>query len=160
MIRRTKNTERLCWLLLFLILAFIWGNSLLPRETSAALSQWVRRLLSTLFPGENAPEGEEGHHILRKLAHAGEFCCLGACAACLARMYCSKKMQWHLLPLLGGVAAACVDETIQCFVPGRGPGLTDVGIDTLGAALGIIMISLIHFLKRKRTIKFLEDNKT
>ena len=157
MIRRTKNTERLCWLLLFLILAFIWGNSLLPRDSSAALSQWVRRLISALFPGENAPEGEEGHHILRKLAHAGEFCCLGAC---LARMYCSKKMQWHLLPLLGGVAAACVDETIQCFVPGRGPGLTDVGIDTLGAALGIIMISLIHFLKRKRTIKFLEDNKT
>ena len=47
-------------------------------------------------------------------------------------------------PLLWGIAAACIDETIQVFVPGRGPGLRDVAIDCLGVLLGIVLLHLGH----------------
>ena len=59
------------------------------------------------------------------------------------------------MPLLFCLAVACVDETIQLFVPGRAGRLTDVGIDTLGAALGIVLITLIQTMKTK----FLEETK-
>jgi VanZ family protein len=55
-----------------------------------------------------------------------------------------------LLSWLGGVLVACADEAIQGFVPGRGPGLRDVGIDVLGVTLGIVIISLIYLIKQKR----------
>lgn len=59
-------------------------------------------------------------------------------------------------PLLAGAGVAAVDETIQCFVPLRGPALKDVGIDTLGVITGIVIISLIYQIKRKTT-KYSEE---
>ena len=53
-------------------------------------------------------------------------------------------------PLLWGAAAACIDETIQVFVPGRGPGLRDVAIDCLGVLLGIVLLHLGHRYLRKQ----------
>ncbi|MNL79991.1 VanZ like family protein [compost metagenome] len=35
-------------------------------------------------------------------------------------------------------AYAATDEWHQAFVPGRGPALTDVGIDSLGAATALL----------------------
>ncbi|MBR6684262.1 MAG: VanZ family protein, partial [Firmicutes bacterium] len=64
----------------------------------------------------------------------------------------------YLYSLLAGIAAACIDETIQIFVPGRGPGIADVGIDTLGVTLGIVFISLIQQIKKNKS-KHLEENK-
>ena len=158
MIRRTKARMGLCVLLLCLILMFIWGNSLLSWEKSEKVSQGVKGMMSEILPGMDSGSAGDGHHILRKLAHFSEFCCLGLCLSWLVRMLRQKQCDHFLLPLLGGFLAACLDETIQCFVPGRGPGLKDVGIDTLGVILGIVIISLVQFLKRKTT-RILEENK-
>ena len=49
---RTDKRLRLCYCLLVLNLAFIWGNSLLPGEVSDAFSDWVKELLASLFPGD------------------------------------------------------------------------------------------------------------
>lgn len=148
---------RLCILLLCLILAFIWGNSLLPGEVSGKLSQDVKAMLSAILPSIGSGSAGDGHHILRKLAHFSEFCCLGLCLSWLVRMLRNAPWELYILPLLGGVLVACVDETIQCFVPGRGPSFKDVGIDTLGVTLGIVLISLIYFLNRKRITRNLEE---
>jgi len=43
-----------------------------------------------------------------------------------------------------------VDETIQYFVPGRACRITDVGIDTLGCTLGIVIITLIQTIKNQK----------
>ena len=53
------------------------------------------------------------------------------------------------------IAAACIDETIQIFVPLRGPGIKDVFIDTAGALTGILILTFVHLLRTKS----LEDNK-
>ena len=137
---RTKNRLGLCVALLAVNLVFIWGNSLLPGEVSGALSQWLKNLL---FPG--AGDASVGHGLLRKLAHFTEFACLGACLNWLHAMLGKKWWQ----ALLWGFGAACLDETIQCFVPDRGPGMLDVAIDTAGVCVGIGLLVLGHTIYQK-----------
>ena len=124
---------RLCAVLILLNLAFIWGNSLLPGEASAALSDFLGRLLG-LDP--SAPSGGTG--LLRKLAHFSEFACLGALLSWLAHLKGERGFHLFALALLGGLLTACIDESIQMLVPARGPGLVDVWIDTSGAALAAL----------------------
>ena len=150
---RTKKRLWLCCILLAVNLAFIWVNSLLPGEISGALSGWLRDLFAALIPGgEDKPDS--GHGLLRKLAHLTEFCTLGMLLSWLYRMLLKKPWQHLALPLLCGIAAACMDETIQCFIPGRGPGIKDVGIDTLGVTLGVV---IIYFISKKTNSKYLEE---
>lgn len=150
MIDRSRNRLRLCVTLLILNLIFIWGNSLLPGEISGALSRWLKELLAPLLGQKPGEEG--GHGLLRKLAHFTEFGCLGLCLSWLVRMLRQRTWEHWALPLVGGFAVACVDETIQCFVPDRGPGIMDVGIDTAGAAVGIILFSVVYFLRKKEKL--------
>ena len=148
--QRTRKRLRLCCLLLALLLIFIWGNSLLPGEVSAAFSQWVKDLLSKLLPG--AGPGGEGHGLLRKIAHFTEFSCLGLCLCWLWGML-TKNTAHSLPPALGcGFAAAWVDETIQCFVPGRNGCFTDVMIDFSGVTLGVLVLVLCIRLYKKHNI--------
>lgn len=149
---RTKKRLRLCWLLIVLNLAFIWGNSLMPREVSSAFSKFVGMILSHILPGGVDTVEGQGQGILRKIAHFMEFCTLGVLLSWWVRMLWRGKWKSLLLPLLCGTVAACIDETIQIFVPGRGPGVRDVLIDTSGVVLGIAVMTLICVL-RKRKIK-------
>ena len=52
-----------------------------------------------------------------------------------------------LCALILCAAYAATDEFHQGFVAGRGPGVIDVGIDTLGAG---IALGITHIIKRKR----------
>lgn len=148
------NKKRiLCLCLIGLNLALIWGSSSMNGEQSAAFSGWVGSLIDWLFPGADASGGGAGHGVLRKVAHFTEFCTLGMLFSWLARMTCKERWLKRLSPLASGVLVACVDETIQLFVPGRAGLLTDVGIDTLGCTLGIVLITLFFYVRRK----FLEE---
>ena len=145
-----KTNKRLwiCCLLLVGNIAFIWGNSLLPGELSAAVSKGVKAILTLLFGQGEGGQGGDG--FLRKLAHFGEFACLGVLLRWLFGMLLRERWQYYTWSMTAGAAVACVDETIQLFVPDRGPHIKDVGIDTLGLALGICIISLItHIMKKK-----------
>lgn len=145
----TRKRLRICITLLVLNLCFIWGNSLLPGQISGALSDWLKNVLAVLFGG-GPDKPSLGGGLLRKLAHFTEFTCLGMLLSWLVRMLRPKSWQYLLLPLAAGVAAAVVDETIQLFVPLRGPAIKDVGIDSLGVVLGIVIISLIQYAKMRR----------
>lgn len=148
MISKTRSRLRLCICLLAVNLAFIWGNSLLPGELSGALSDWVHKLIQTIFPGDSKPE--QGHGLLRKLAHFSEFCALGALLSWLFAMLKQKKWAFVIPSLACGCLAACVDETIQRFVPGRGPSIKDVGIDSMGVFLGIGLVCLGYTIHQKK----------
>lgn len=137
MIRSDKRL-RLCKLLLVCILIFIWGNSLLPGNVSGALSDWVKTVLEDILPA--GPENQTSGGLLRKFAHFTEFTALGMTLGWLFGML-RKKPYW---PALLGVAAACMDETIQRFVPGRGPSVRDVLIDSSGVLTGLILLYLGH----------------
>ena len=151
--KRTDKREKLsAWLIGFL-LCFIWGNSLLPGEISGAFSNWVKDILAFLLPGE-VPGVTTGGGLLRKVAHFTEFAALGAALSWRFGMLEKRK----ITALVYGFGAACVDETIQVFVPDRGPGIRDVAIDTCGVAAGIGVLLLICTIARKP--KHLKENKT
>lgn len=141
--RNQERSIRICKVLIILNLCFIWGNSLLPGEVSGALSDWVKNLLAWIFPVDGMEQSGGG--LLRKFAHFTEFVALSFLLSLLFRM--QQKQVWKALAL--GILAACVDETIQMFVPDRGPGLLDVGIDSCGVLMGMLLMNTAYFLKRK-----------
>lgn len=142
---QTKRRLNLCTALILLILAFIWGNSLMKAEHSNAFSQWVKELLAQFLGSDTAITREGG--LLRKIAHFTEFTALGICLAWRNGMLGRSPYR----SFLTGAAAAVIDETIQCFVPGRGPGIKDVLIDSSGVLTGMLLLYLGHTLLKKRT---------
>ena len=138
--------RRVCALLLALNLMFIWGNSLLPAELSEGFSNWFAVQLPQW--SEETEVTEEDSTVLRKVAHFTEFAALGFLLSCLALL--NQKKWWTTLPW--GAAAACIDETIQMFVPARGPGILDVMIDVCGALAGIAILRTGYYLYTKKKL--------
>ena len=144
---RTEKRLRLCAALIVVNLCFIWGNSLLPGSVSGAISDAVKNLLRWCLSFLGLPPGGGGGGgLLRKVAHFTEFACLGGLFTWLFSML--RRPAW--LALGCGFLAACVDETIQIFVPDRGPSVFDVGIDTAGVAVGILLLLLFQHIKRNQ----------
>lgn len=143
---KTKPRLVICCLWLGFNLVFIWGNSLLSAEASAAFSQWVKEMLAFLLPSDDGVL-QGGHGLLRKIAHFLEFCSLGLC---LGWLFAMVKKHPVAIPLACGVATACIDETIQIFVPGRGPGILDVLIDTLGVCTGLALLYAAYYVYKHK----------
>lgn len=141
--KRTDKRLKTAAILLVCILTFIWGNSLMSGEISGAISDWVKELLASFIALGQEDDG--GSHLIRKLAHFTEFAALGATLGWIFGMLEKGK----LLPLGCGVLAAAIDETIQRFVPDRGPSLKDVCLDSFGVLTGIVLLYLGHTYYKK-----------
>ncbi len=142
---KTKRNLWICIVLIAVNVLFIWGNSLLPGSVSGAISGFVRDILAAFFPG-GGEDPQAGHGLLRKMAHFTEFACLGGLLYWLFALL--KKPVWLALPC--GVLVAAMDETIQMFVPDRGPSIWDVAIDSSGVVLGMILLLAGYAIKRRK----------
>jgi len=141
-------TKRKVYGVLFVfMLCFIWGNSMLSQEISGAISHFVAELL-----GGESGSTDEGHFLVRKLAHLTEYAILGAISYLFLDSLTNDHWRKHLEASLVGVATPLIDETIQIF-SGRGPALTDVWIDVLGYSLGAITVFLIFYIAFLRARK-------
>ena len=141
--KRTDKWLKISVWLIASLLIFIWGNSLLPGSVSGAVSDAVKNLLAILLPGD-VPGVTTGGGLLRKIAHFTEFAALGICLTWRFGMLEKRK----IMALVFGFGAACLDETIQMFVPDRGPSFKDVAIDTCGVAAGMILLLLIGTINK------------
>ncbi len=150
--KRSRGRIALCVCLIAGILVFIWGNSLLPAEISQKLSDWLKALLTGADHGLAAGGGSG---FLRKVTHFAEFAALGCSLGWLFGML---GRGWRI-PLLLGFGTACADELLQAFVPGRAPGLFDVGLDTAGVAVGLLVLYTGYAMLKKKTNNFLEETK-
>ena len=136
-------SKKILSVLMILNLALIWGNSLMPGQVSGEMSGGIVAWLGNFLPFFAT---EAGHTFLRKAAHFSEFCLLGILTG-TRRALDGKDLP---LSLTGyGLTAACIDETIQIFVPGRGSSLLDVWIDTAGFASGLLIAMLGHHIRKK-----------
>ena len=142
-----KNRKKLAGVLIALNLAFIWGNSLMNGTDSGNMSGGIMAWLNS-FLGLGPAGMEILHHLIRKAAHFTEFACLGALIGWYR--YLDTPKHEIAMPVLLGMAAGLVDETIQLFTPDRGPSLTDVWIDTSGALTGIMLLLLGHHLIKRK----------
>ena len=146
----TRNRKRL-WntllgVLLVLTLCFIWGNSLLSRENSAAFSGKVVELLTPIFSSLSMEGPDE--HVIRKLAHFTEYAILGLELAALFFINRGRSLKSIGYSALCALAAASADETIQLF-SGRAAMVKDVLLDLSGSLAGILLLWLLTAHRQK-----------
>lgn len=147
-------------ILLVFLLVFIFVNSAQAASDSSGYSKLVTERLIKLFVRDfdSLSQSERNglvdrfEHGVRKLAHFCEYAALGfVLTLCLFEL--SKLGGRARLIILCSIAICCVyaitDEVHQLFVPGRTARVTDVLIDTAGAALGSLIAAWIHITLRK-----------
>ena len=108
---------------------------------------------------EEAHYIERIHHPVRKLAHMTEYFLLAVSVSFPLYVYGVRGI-WLLL-LAGGfcVGFAALDEYHQSFVAGRGPSKRDVAIDSIGIAVGVILVQIVCFIGRVTVFRPLAKKK-
>ncbi len=127
-----------------LIVAFIWGNSLLPQTQSRQESDFVLRILQSIFRLDI--DRETASHLVRKAAHFTEYALLGVSAAAL---FLSRRrgVQSAVNAMSLCLAVAVLDESIQ-LLSQRGSQVQDVLLDFSGAAAGLLIFLALSGLFR------------
>ena len=142
---RTRTALILLTILIFLMLVFIWGNSILPASFSSKISAFAARLLGK-DPAETQTQ-------VRKAGHFTEFFALGAVMGLFVPLRGRKGKELAMLLALPGLFVPLMDETIQMFND-RGPQVLDIWIDiagyTCGCLLMLLAVSLVRFFRRNR----------
>lgn len=124
--------------LVVLTLVAIWRFSAQDVGESSALSGKLTQIVAELPWLERVMSFEALDHIVRKFAHGTIYLVLGVGLTGVAIAQKTKLIAW-IVPLTG-MALAMMDEFHQSFVPGRGPSMRDVLIDTLGVCLGMLLV--------------------
>ena len=97
--------------------------------------------------------------VLRKIAHFCLFFVLGILISVLMCQYKIKGIISVLSTVLYSGVVAFIDETIQLFSPGRAGKITDVLIDSSGAACAAILFLIGGLIYEKYKIRRLKvDN--
>ena len=130
-----------------LVLAFIFLQSTVPEQRSDNESIWFNaRIMTPLLKrmGYSAVSG----NVVRKAAHISEFFVLSLFAALI--------WKGRIIPsFYTGFTAAFLDESVQVIAQ-RGALITDVWIDLIGVALGVLfgwMIFKAYDGMRRKMIK-------
>ena len=136
---------------LIAIFVIIFGFSNQNSETSSGLSQKVTNFLVEFIPSiENMPEPEKEdvvdriESIVRKVAHYSIYTLVGILLMSLMSTFKMKELERVAVSLIVGVIYAATDEIHQAFVPGRGPLVTDVILDSIGVLTGIFIVMLVY----------------
>lgn len=87
-------------------------------------------------------EADEIQYYVRKAAHMTEYFLLAVAISFPLYVYRIRGIWLILLAGIFCVGFAGFDEYHQSFVDGRGPSLRDVGIDSTGALIGIILVQM------------------
>ena len=136
-----------------LMLAFIFGQSLLPPRVSAEESGWLtEKILDPLM--QQFGFSPITHHAVRKIAHVAEFAILS-----VLLVFCFRG---QIIKAVGaGFTAAFLDESIQ-LLSGRDAMIADVWIDLIGIAAGLLLGCLLFFaiIRRKKERNSDQDTQT
>lgn len=142
-------------LLVLSVMACIFYLSSQPATVSRALSNKVVQQLRSYIEAATwlVPSIKEAYLrnpvvVTRKLAHVAIYMVLGLVS------YLALPRAWSVRKRVALVIMLCLvyaitDEFHQSFVPGRGPEIRDVLIDTLGSSIGMGIGMSIRRLTRK-----------
>ena len=138
-ITQLRSRVSLPWLaLMCVVIACIWGNSLVPGEGSGGMSLMVAEFAQRVLASLGLPFDWVTNFLVRKTAHFTEYLLLGVISF--------QALKAHKMPrgalvaaVLICVMAASIDETIQLFVPDRCGQITDVLLDCCGAVSGLAL---------------------
>jgi len=146
--------DKIAWtLVIFWMMLIFYFSSRVASDSnnmSTGLTVAIRNLVIQIYPKLNISI-ETLNHMIRKSAH---FCIFFGLGFLLKNAYYVSgyySVRGSLYALMMSVLYAISDEIHQYFVPGRGPGIEDVFIDSLGALTGILVfiVLLISYKKLK-----------
>ena len=116
---------------------FFWLLAAASRDgnQSKDMSDNVRGILAKIL---GSPLGS---FIVRKFAHFFEYAALGFLIGCA--LFLSRRRFSPVISVICSALYSVSDEIHQYFVPGRACRIFDVGVDTLGALTGTLILTLI-----------------
>lgn len=141
------NKQQIIYLILVIIwmaVVFMFSNQ--QGEESAGTSNRVtQKILAVASSVTNVTQDTEQRvdKIVRKLAHFTIYLVGGILIMNYINTYKLKEEQKITYSILIGMIYAGTDELHQYFIEGRSCMLTDVIIDTLGVATGVIILCLV-----------------
>ena len=127
----------LSWTAVLLWMVLIFNLSAQVADESDKLSKGITRMIvqtvERVAPNANF-DIKNFNHGIRKNAHFFAYLVLG-----ILVVNALSAGECKFVAILICVLYAILDEVHQIFVPGRGPGIQDVFIDSVGASVGILM---------------------
>ena len=124
-------------ILIMLTIAFIFVQSLMPPEKSAAESSAVGEFIEQIIPPETKP-GEFIQTNIRKIAQFVEFAALGAELSIYLIFFARQRMK-IALSFPSALIVGFFDESFQLF-SGRGASVKDVWIDFFGFIFASLIV--------------------
>lgn len=147
-------------ILLGLTFIAIFNFSNQDGQASSGLSKKVARKIVDVFPyTKNLSEKtknkivEKSQPIIRKGAHLSIYTLVGILIMSFISTYKTHLKYKFLISILVGLIYASSDEIHQSFIPGRTASVIDVGIDTTGVLLGIILVLIVISVYKALTEK-------
>lgn len=153
-------------ILLLALYMLIFGFSSQDAEQSGSLSmrfsescveflnaisggRWSESVMSDL--------AEYFEHPVRKMAHFGEYMCVGILTYLVWCPWINKRKVLYILVMILVFISAALDEIHQYFVPGRWCSFADVCLDTAGGAFGLLLCLFAARMWRRKRISEKKD---
>ena len=144
-------------LLLYMIFGFSSQDAQTSDSLSFEISLFIVRLFSPFLPVSSNEDillqrAETIHFFVRKIAHMTEYFLLTLSLhlplyVCLKKKLLFKKRL--ILALFVTVCVAAMDEFYQTTIPGRSGNIIDVCIDSTGAVIATLFLTILVFIKNK-----------
>lgn len=160
--RKIERGITLFLVIIWMVSVFLFSaqNGEKSLETSSTFIETVESIVTGNQDKEPSQEEHEHYsdqfqNFVRKNAHYILYCVGGFILSTFFYSLFSSYNRIMFCSFVTGSIYAFLDELHQKFVPGRTSRLTDVGIDTLGIATGIILFVFIIEIVRKKKKMFL-----
>lgn len=169
-LRKGRNMILFMAGILFLasIIIFIWYMSSQNGDTSFNESGKVAKFIEKIITREFTVDKKDYfwkvtlNLLVRKAAHFIVYIAVGAIVCLVLNVLTGRTMLSLVVSPFACLIVSCMDEYHQMFVPGRTMRLFDVAVDSVGAVLGILAVTLFFYVFRyierlKLRIRFLEN---
>lgn len=156
--KKDKAIKTLLWCAVALWMAVIFSFSAQNAEASSESSdsvvetviKYFDRNFDSLTAAEQAARCDRLSFYIRKAAHFSAFAVLGVLTASAVSRHTSSLKLTAVLSEAVCVLYAVSDEIHQYFVPGRACRLFDIGVDSAGCTLFILItLAVIHRYRRR-----------
>lgn len=141
-----KNKTIISWALVIFWMSAIFYLSHQPSIESNNLSVGItERIIKTLDSQLSNVhiDVEKFNHIVRKGAHFFAYLILGTLVINAISKNNGSSIKWIMVSIIICFMYAISDEVHQYFIPGRGPAVFDIFIDTFGAATGVLLYQIL-----------------
>lgn len=152
--KRYSKLKIALWTITILWMAVIFYFSHQPADISKEESGKVLVMMNLMT--EDDMDAEENsrtsllQRFIRKTAHVTVFFILGILITISIRNTVFSELGTYIAAYIAGTLYGISDEVHQMFIPGRGPQLRDVFLDSVGVLIGVLITALLVGLVRYR----------